>query len=44
MLHTIMSLLDNSAHIDSYMPWQMVWLGVYTVSDKHPVLEIGLAI
>ena len=35
MLHAIMDLLDNSAHIDSQVP-----LGAYTASNKCPVPEI----
>ena len=50
MLHAIVCLLDYSTHIVSYT-WYNNYTtmesgleGVYTVSNKHPVPEKGLAI
>ena len=48
MLHTIVSLLDNSAHIDSYVAHTTVASGMagcpysYTASNKCPVPVKGL--
>ena len=52
MLHAIVGLLDNSAHIDSYMAhdhgkwcgWALSYIAIHTASDKHPEPEKGLAI
>ena len=47
MLHAIVGLLYNSAHIDSYLKlahMTMAWSGAYTASDKHPAPEEGPAI
>ena len=47
MLHAIVGLLDNSAHIDSYVSYMTIAngiAGIYTAIDKHPAPEKGLVI
>ena len=43
MLHAIVGLLDNSAHIDNYVLWPVAQSDTYTASDKCSVPEKSLA-
>ena len=47
MVHAIVGLLDNSAHIDIVMwhtqPQQLAWPDAYIASNKHPAPDKGLA-
>ena len=43
MLHATMALLDNSVHMDNYVPWTVAWPGTYIASDEHSTPENRLA-
>ena len=47
MLHAIVGLLDNLAHIDNYVAYTTMangTAGIYIAIDKHPAPEKGLVI